>query len=244
VDDQRFGSVLRILRLRAGFTQAALARRAGVSRAAVSSLERGQLGALPLDRVRAVAGALEVRLDVTPRWRGSDLDRLLDAAHAALVDQVVAILRTHGWEVAPETSFSIFGERGSIDVLAWHPARLMLLVVEVKSRIVDIQALLAGIDRKRRLAARVALERGWEPGAGTSMWLAVADTRTNHRRLADHARTIRAVLPGDGRGIGAWLLDPSERGAFLSFLPYAVGRGKRTVPRPVTRLRRAAVSKQ
>jgi transcriptional regulator with XRE-family HTH domain len=244
VDDLRLGSVLRILRLRAGFTQAALARRAGISRTAVSTLERGHVGALPLDRVRAVAGALEVRLDVTPRWRGSDLDRLLDAAHAALVDQVVAILSGHGWEVAPEASFSIFGERGSIDVLAWHPARRTLLVVEVKSRIVDIQSLLAGVDRKRRLAARIALERGWEPSAGTSLWLAVADTRTNHRRLAEHAGTIRAVLPGDGRGIGAWLGDPREAGAYLSFLPYAAGRGKRSVPRPVTRLRRLADTKR
>jgi Holliday junction resolvase-like predicted endonuclease len=207
-------------------------------------LERGQIGVLPLDRVRAVGRALEVRLDVVPRWRGSDLDRLLDAAHAALVDQAVAILRKQRWEIAPEASFSIFGERGAIDVLAWHPARRMLLVVEVKSRIVDIQALLAGIDRKRRLAARVAVERGWERAAGTGLWLAVADTRTNHRRRAEHAVTIRAVLPGEGRGIGTWLRDPAEPGAFLSFLPYAVGRGKRSVPRPVTRLRRAADSKQ
>jgi len=238
------GSVMRTLRLRAGFTQTALARLAGVSRAAVSTVERGQVGSLPLNRIRTIATALEVRLDVMARWRGSDLDRLLDAAHAALVDQVVAILSRQRWEVGPETSFSIFGERGAIDVLAWHPARRMLLVVEVKSRIVDIQSLLMGMDRKRRLAARIALDRGWERAVGVGLWLAVADTRTNHRRLAEHALTIRSALPGDGRGVVAWLREPREPAAFMSFLPYAAGRSTRSVPRPVTRLRRANDSKR
>lgn len=230
---------MRTLRLRAGFTQAALARRAGVSRAAVSIVERGQVGSLPLNRIRKIATALDVRLDLLARWRGSDLDRLLDAAHAALVDQVVTILSRQGWEIGAETSFSIFGERGAIDVLAWHPVCRMLLVVEVKSRIVDIQSLLMAMDRKRRLAARIGLDRGWEQATGVGLWLAVADTRSNHRRLAEHAVTIRSALPGDGRGVVAWLREPLQPAAFLSFLPYATRRSMRSVPRPVPRLRRA-----
>jgi hypothetical protein len=32
------------------------------------------------------------------------------------------MLRSDGWDVAVEVTFWIRGERGSIDVLGWHPA--------------------------------------------------------------------------------------------------------------------------
>ena len=78
---------------------------------------------------------------------------------------VVRRLRALGWDVAVEVSFSRFGERGSIDVLAFHPARRALLVTEVKSVTPDMQAMLAGLDRKARLGAgdrpRPRLGSGW-----------------------------------------------------------------------------------
>jgi len=45
------------------------------------------------------------------------LDRLIDERHAALLGQTVQLFRGAGWEVDVEVSFSIFGERGSLDVL-------------------------------------------------------------------------------------------------------------------------------
>ena len=47
--------------------------------------------------------------------------RLVDRAHAALVDYVVGWLRDD-WEVVVEYTFNRYGERGSVDVLAWHAA--------------------------------------------------------------------------------------------------------------------------
>lgn len=209
-----------------------------MSRATVSLAERGHIAALPLDRARAVGTVLQVRLDVVPRWRAGELDRLLDAAHAALVDQVIGMLRKHDWEVTPEASYSIYGERGSIDVLAWHATRRVVLVVEVKSRIVDVQALLTGIHRKRRLAMQIAVEHGWPAtSASTATLLAVADGRTNRRRLAEHHVTLRSAFPGDGRGLRGWLRDPIGLGAFLAFLPYAQGRNARFTPPPITQVR-------
>ena len=46
------------------------------------------------------------------------------------------------WVVRPEVSFSIYGERGVIDVLAWHPARRAILVIELKTELVDINELM------------------------------------------------------------------------------------------------------
>jgi hypothetical protein len=50
----------------------------------------------------------------------------------ALDEAVTRLLADDGWEAVPEVTYSIFGERGSID-LAWHPASRTLLVIELKS---------------------------------------------------------------------------------------------------------------
>jgi transcriptional regulator with XRE-family HTH domain len=199
MDDLRMGRAVLVLRRRKGLTQVELARRAGLSASTVSRIERGLMAGLTLRVLRTVAEPLGMRIELRARWPGGDIDRLLDAAHAGLVEACLRILRHMGWSVIPEASFSIYGERGSVDVLAWHPASQALLIVEVKSRIVDVQGLLSALDRKRRLAPRIAAERGWKPQI-VGVWLAVAAGRTNRRHLAQHRRTFAAALPGDGEG--------------------------------------------
>src|SRR5580765_8972595 len=89
---------------------------------------------------RSGGAALDARVSCRLTWNGEELDRLLDAAHAAVVEQVVRRLAAEGWVAATEVSFNEYGERGSIDVLGFHPATRCLLVVEVKSVIPDVQA--------------------------------------------------------------------------------------------------------
>lgn len=178
--------------------------------------------------MRSVAAPLDLRLDLTPRWRGGELDRLLNARHAALTGAVAAQLAAASWEVAPEASFSIYGERGAIDLLAWHSASRSLLVVEAKTAIVDIGDLIGSVDRKRRLAPRIAAERGWGGASTTSVWVVVSDGRTNRRRVATHRDLLRAAFPVDGRTIGSWLAAPATPLNGLSFLPDVHPRNART----------------
>lgn len=110
-----------------------------------------------------VVQVLGVDLEIRVRWRGEALDRLLDEVHALVVDEVVRLFRAAGWEVPVEAAFSIWGERGRIDVLAYHPGRQALAVGEVKSTIADSQDTIGDLDRKARLAPQVAMERGWRP---------------------------------------------------------------------------------
>ncbi|HEU0245397.1 MAG TPA: helix-turn-helix transcriptional regulator, partial [Candidatus Limnocylindrales bacterium] len=126
MDWVQLGQGLRALRRQRGWTQADTARKAGVSQSAVSRAERGHAGHLTGRTLGAIAEALGARHHVRLSWQGEGLDRLLDAAHAGLVDQVVTILRANGWAVIPEATFSRYGERGSIDVLAWHAERRAL----------------------------------------------------------------------------------------------------------------------
>ena len=209
MDARRLGAALRTIRLRVGWTQAQVARKAGVSASIVSRIERGIADRIPMAKVRAVALALDAWADYTLRWRGGELDRAINAGHAALHQALARwVGAIAGWELVPEVSFSIYGERGIIDALCWHAATRTLLVIELKTELVDISELLGTFDRKMRLAVRIAAERGWEV-ATVSGWLLVADSRTNRRRLALHRDVLRAVFRDDGRSIEGWLTNPA-----------------------------------
>ena len=97
------------------------------------------------DVARAVGATLRIDLFVP----GGDLSRLLDADHAAMQEAWHARLSSLGWSVDAEATFNHYGERGSIDLLAWHPTHGIAVVVEIKTVIVDVQDLLASLDRRR-----------------------------------------------------------------------------------------------
>ena len=219
VDDGRLGAALRALRLRRSLRQVDVAVLAGSSDEQVSRVERGDLDGLSLGTLRQIAGVLDVRIEVLPRSRGAELDRLVNARHAALAEHVVRQLRqAAGSSVRPELSFAIYGERGVIDLVAWHAEARALLVVELKTAIVDVGELLGTLDRKRRLAPRaVVSELGWQP-ASVGTWLAIGDSMTSRRRLAEHRGTFAAALPDDARRLRRWLARPDGELRAVSFV--------------------------
>jgi transcriptional regulator with XRE-family HTH domain len=206
MDEIRFGRQIRALRQRRGWRQQDLAEAAGVSQAMVSRIERGRFRQVRLEALERVAAAVGVRVELRIMG-GPDLDRLLDELHAATVEEVIRRLRRLGWVVEPEVTFSIYGERGSIDVLAWHPATGALLVIEVKTALGDVQATLASFDRKMRLASRLAKERGWTV-RNVSGAIVFAENRTLRRLVGRHAATFAAAVPTGGRELLAWMRDP------------------------------------
>ena len=210
-DTVRFGLSVRALRRRRGWRQVDLAGHAGVSRTAISRVERGRADRLTIRMLRTLADALGARLDCRLLWNGEALDRLLDESHAALVETVVRWLTSLGWEVATEVSFSIRGERGSIDVLAFRAATATLLVVEVKSVVPDVQATFVTLDRKTRLASEIARGRGWRP-ARLGRLLVVREDRTARRRVSAHAATFAGAFPARGWAVRRWLQDPASGG--------------------------------
>ena len=94
--------------------------KAGMSQAAVSRLERGVARKVTLRTLDRIAEAVGARASVRLIWHGEDLDRLLDGAHAELVELVALVLPKCGWDVVTEATFSMYGERGSIDILAFR----------------------------------------------------------------------------------------------------------------------------
>ena len=195
-------------RIRRGWRQQDLATACGLSRGTISRIERGHLQELSIASVRRVCRELEIRVELLPRSRLGHGDRLTNARHAALAEFVVAWLgKLDGWTVRPEVSFAFYADRGIVDVVGWHLARSALLIVELKTEIVDVGELLGTLDRKRRVARQIAEQLGWR-ATQVGVCLLVADSMTNRRRVDSHAATLRAALPGDGRALRRWLREP------------------------------------
>ena len=219
---------------------------AHVSHATVSRIERGHLDTLSIRVLRAVARVMEIRLELAPWSRRGDLNRFATADHAQLVEAVISELRRLGWDARAEVSFNNYGERGFIDVLAWHAPTRTLLVIEVKTEIVDVGEAVGTLDRKVRLAGPVARGLGWVPD-WVSAALIVQEGRTNRRRVAAHAATFRSSLPADGRTFRSHLHRPLGPVLAVAFWPIAhpgngrhAGTGHRRVRRPMDRREQAA----
>lgn len=184
MNDQRIGRALRALRHRREWRQKDVAARAGVSQQVISRIERGKVGGLSRDALRRVFAAVDADVVTTIRWHGGELDRLLDEGHAGLAGTIASLLTHLGWVVLPEVTYSEWGERGSIDLLAWHAATRTLLVVEIKTEIADSEEMLRAHDVKARLARGLGEARFGSRPRVVARLLVVAEGTTNRRRIA------------------------------------------------------------
>jgi len=229
MDDVRIGNLVRLVRQRRAWRQQDLAASAGVSQSCVSRLERGQLAHLRVETIRRLARALEMEIAFEARWRGGELARLRDREHAALVERVTALLTARGWQAIPEFTFSRYGERGSVDILAWHADSRALLIVEVKGRIVEVQDLLASVDRKRRVVPMVARSaRGW---SHDHLGIVVVAPGSDRRRIAEHVATFSAAFPDGGVRARHWIREP--RGSLAAMWLIEPSGRRVSVPRRV-----------
>jgi transcriptional regulator with XRE-family HTH domain len=242
VQDVQLGRVVRALRRRRGWRQSDVAARAGVDRSTISLIERGQVRGLTVETLRRCIAPLAASAELGLRWRGPELDRLLDERHAGVQSAWKGRLDQWGWAAEAEASFNRYGERGRVDLLAWHPATGILLVVEVKTELVDLQDLLGRLDVKRRLAPWLARERDWPRPKRVATVLLLPDSSTARqvvRRLAP------LFAPFDLRGRAAVaalrrpaLLDATAATGLLIFSDLRPATGARVTSVARTRVRR------
>ena len=105
-------------------------------------------------------------------------------------------LGRHGWTVIVEGSYSEYGERGSIDILAVLPDARVGVVIEVKTDLTSVEATIRKHGQKARLAPSIVARRwGWRrrrrdpdlrgvagPSASAGRLPACLDTRMAVRR--------------------------------------------------------------
>lgn len=180
------------------------------------------------------AEALDLRLDLVVR--GDTAPGLRDDEHAAVVDHIKRRLERNGWNVIAEASFSEYGERGRVDLLAWHPETGMLVIVEVKTVLIDVQDLLGALDIKERLAGKIAAQRGWRP-RDVSVMLVVTDTDASRGQVA-RLPALFASFTTRGAQVAAWIGNPLHSTRLLHYVSAnTVGRtswqnGRQRVRRP------------
>jgi transcriptional regulator with XRE-family HTH domain len=228
MDDVRVGRILRQLRVRKHWRQKDLSIAAEVSQSAISLIERGHLATLSIRVVRRVFAAVDARFEGEVTWRGGLADRLLDERHARLVGAFAAHLTRRGWEVHIEVSFSQFGERGSIDILALRPAEGVALIIEIKTALMAIDDTIRRLDIKDRLASTIVFERfGWRPSV-VGRLLVVQEGATGRRRVSAHEGAFRLAFPDRGSAVRAWIRRPSGRLSGLRFFSSTNPGGTRT----------------
>jgi transcriptional regulator with XRE-family HTH domain len=207
--DLRLGRALRTLRRRKSLGQVGLARNAGVSHTLVSRLERGHVDGLTVKTLRTVFEALGASVSITPFWEGAALDRLLDEEHALLAGRFSQILQKHGWTVETEVSYSRYGERGSIDLLAYHLPSATALVVEIKTALGSVEETVRKLDAKQRLAPTIVFDRqGWRPRQ-VGRVLVLAGGATAYRHVERFGALLELAFPARAREARQWLTAPS-----------------------------------
>lgn len=236
MDGLRIGRSLRALRIRANKRQQDVSLDAGVSRQLVGKVEAGDIDGVTVGKLTRIGASLDASIAVVVRWHGEALDRLLDAAHAELVERVVRIFQANGWETAVEVTFNVRGERGSVDVCALYRSTATVAITEIKTVVPDAGPMLFTLDRKVRLAPEIARSLGW-PCLTVARLLVIGDSSTTRRRVAQLGATFAAVLPDRAVAIRRWLKAPRGPIAGLWFLPYATGGGARRSPTGRQRVR-------
>lgn len=238
MDHAKIGRSIRVVRIRRRIRQSDLASLVGLSQPTISQIEGGRLDGITVGALERVLAELGIGMRTSLWWQGAELDRLVAGRHSAMHDAVARLFEDlPAWVTAPEVTFAIHRERGVIDILAWHAESRSLLVIELKTELVDVQETVGTLHRKQRLAAQIAEERGWRP-ATVSIWLVLADGRTNRRRVHAHRAMLRAAFPIDGRTVSGWLASPRGAIAAMSFLPSIPGANTARPFAPVRRVNR------
>jgi transcriptional regulator with XRE-family HTH domain len=177
------GRMLRMVRIRRGMRQGDVAEHAGVSPSVVARQERGVIRSV--DTLERHAAELDLRLDIRLSGRAGELVRLADEEHAAIVELLAGWLRDEGFVVELEASFSEWGERGRIDLLACDTRSRLLVIVEVKTLLLDLQQLLGSANVREQLASKIAGRRGWTVDRVVTV-LAIADGAVNRSVVRRH----------------------------------------------------------
>ncbi len=193
----QFGEEFHELRLRAGVSQAAIARSIGVARSVVCRLEAGDQEVGLRIRARA-ASLLGATLKLVIYADGDPLIR--DAAHARLVEALLA-LRDRRWQATVEAPVPGPGRR-STDIRLERGADLVLC--EVESRVRRLEEIVREVHDKRETVRPTV-----RPGTRVHVVLVLPPTRHHRSLVRAHPETIRAAFPTRSADLRAALEAPN-----------------------------------
>jgi transcriptional regulator with XRE-family HTH domain len=218
------GDAIRTARLETGWSQAALARRIGTSQSIVSRLETAVATSIDCAVTSKALDVLGVKVSFDGRTLGlAGRREQRDGVHAACVAFIARRLRSQGWEAAVEVEIGDGRSRGWIDILAYRASDRTLLVIEVKTEIHDVGALLRTAAWYRREAPAAARRLGWTASRVVLGLLALASS-DNDERLARQRALIGELFPDDASALETLIegvINPPPLGAVAMVDPRA-----------------------
>ena len=192
----RFGEEIREIRLRAGVSQAALARASGVSRSVMCRMEQGDPDVSARIRARSVSAlGADFRIAVYPA--GAPL--IHDAAHARIVEAVLDLCDPT-WHPTVEAPVPGPGRR-STDIRLDRGDQTVLMEVETHVR--ALEAVIREGTGKQAAVAEVV-----PAGQQIHIVLVLPPTR-HHRALVNaHPGIVAAAFPASDVGLSKALASP------------------------------------
>lgn len=200
----RLGAELRASRRRRGLTQAAVARRAGLSPSAISDIERGWGSSYSSDALQIVARA--VGRTVLVRLTADTLNEPADAGHLAIQELVLRLGRKAGFGRTFELPTRPADPARSADVGLRDDRRTLLEIIECWNTIGDVGAGARASERKRAEAEAYAVAIGpldehgvAQPYRVRCCWVVRATAR-NRALVARYPEVFATRFPGSSAG--------------------------------------------
>jgi transcriptional regulator with XRE-family HTH domain len=183
----------------AGLTQRQVAKRAGVSQAFISQVERGRK--MPsisvLHRLTSAMGH-----DLSVRFFPGGGIRLRDSGQMRVAEAIRAALAPT-WRVRLEVPVGAPPDRRAADMVLDAPAEVVQ--IEIETALADFQAQLRA-GQLKRTALATQMRRA------VRLVIALPDTRRTRAVVADHLHVVRAALPAPSRRIWSALRSGAEVG--------------------------------
>lgn len=192
----RFGEEFREIRLRAGVSQAAVARAVGVARSVICRVEQGDPNVSPRIRARAAAvlGA-DIRISIYPEAA----PLIHDAAHAGIVESLLQLSHPR-WHVTVEAPVPGPGRRSS-DIRL--DQALDTVVIEVESHVRALEAII-----REGAEKRIAVAATMSPDRRIHVVLVLPPTRHHKALVAAHPRIVATAYPASSEALRFALTDP------------------------------------
>jgi transcriptional regulator with XRE-family HTH domain len=202
----KLGGEVRAMRRRRRWSQADLARRAGLGRGVVTRLERG-VGRLDLEVMERISIVLGVTLNVS---LGRDpREDVADAGHLAMQELVLKLGRATGFDRQLELATRPAESWRSIDVVLVSEARRAAIAIECWNTIGDVGAAARSSSRKLADLEQAAVGRWGEDARAALVWV-VRDSLRNRGLVARYPEAFAARFPGSSR---AWVAALTSSGA-------------------------------
>jgi transcriptional regulator with XRE-family HTH domain len=220
----RFATLCRETRVLLDITQAQLAAAAGISRSMVAGIETERVNPT-LDVVMRIGNALGLERELIGTRPVVIDPRPSGVVHSRCSGSVDRRLRSSGWLTRREVEIVHARSHGWIDILAFHPGRRTLIIVEIKTRLDDLGLAERQLAWYERSAREVAARFGWKPVI-IATWLLLLHTDEVDDAIRRERATLAVGFParaGDMRAMllgtphagkrGVALIDPSSRRA-------------------------------